>query len=90
MSRSFHQKHPTHHNSKNRIPNPFKDKEGKIWRKRKIKPYGYRGWCGYGGEKYFKRFGELALDIVDKKWARRESKKIINKELENDLKNVEK
>lgn len=81
MSRSYHQKHPTHHNPRNRIPNPFRDKEGKIWRSRRIKPYGYMGWCGWGGESYFKRFGEIMISLVDKKKARREAKKLINKEL---------
>lgn len=81
MSRSYHQKHPTAHNPKNRIPNPFKDKEGKIWRNRKIKPYGYKGWCGWGGESYFKRFGEIMLDLVDKKKIRKEARKLIYKEL---------
>lgn len=81
MSRSYHQKHPTAHNSKNRIPNPFRDKEGRVWRNRRIKPYGYMGWCGWGGESYFKRFGEIMIDLVNKRKARREAKKLISEEL---------
>lgn len=81
MSRSYHQKHPTRHNPKNRVPNPFKDKEGKIWRSRRIKPYGCIGWCGFGGEAYFKKFGEIMLSLVNKRKARREAKKLINQEL---------
>lgn len=81
MSRSFHQKHPTHHNPRNRIPNPFRDKEGKIWRNRRIRPYGLIGWRGLGGESYFKRFGEIMLDLVNKKKIRREARELIYKEL---------
>lgn len=65
MSRSYHQKHPTAHNPHNRIPNPFRDKEGDVRRDRAIRPYGYKGWCGWGGEMYFKKFGEIMVDLVN-------------------------
>lgn len=75
MSRTYNKHHPTAHNPKNRFPSPYLDNEGKVERRRKRRPYGCLGWCGYGGETYFKRFGELLLDIVDKKRVRRDIKR---------------
>lgn len=69
MSRSYNQSHPTAHCKKHRFPNPFK--------KRKMKPYGMLGWCGFGGEVYLKKFGEITIDIVSKKFARRKAKEEI-------------
>lgn len=81
MSRTYEEHHPTAHNPKNRFPSPYLDKEGKIERKRKHRAYGSQGWKGWGGETYFKKYGEIMVDIVDKKKARREAKKYIKKEL---------
>lgn len=81
MSRTFNKHHPTTRNPKNRFPSPLLNLN--TYRKRKIKPYGLKGWCGYGGEVYFKKWGEVMADIVNKKKARRDSKNIINQELIN-------
>lgn len=37
------------------------------------------------GEIYFKKYGEIMMDVVDKKKARREAKKHIENELQNQL-----
>ena len=71
MSRSKHQRHKFFHNRRN--PHPF--------RRRKIKPYGLKGWCGYGGEYYRKNLGEVCIDLVNKKQARVLAKKLIKQEL---------
>ena len=71
MSRSKHQRHKFFHNK--RQPHPF--------RNRKIKPYGLKGWCGYGGEYYRKNLGEVCIDLVNKKQARILAKKLIKQEL---------
>lgn len=34
---------------------------------------------GGGGETYFKKYGEIMMDVVDKKKARREAKKTYRK-----------
>ena len=81
MSRTYEEHHPTAHNPKNRFPSPYLDKEGKIERRRKHRAYGSQGWKGWDGETYFKKYGEVMVDVVDKKKARRESKKYIKKEL---------
>ena len=86
MSRSYGERHPTSHNPKNRVPTPFLDTEGNIGRRRKRRAYGSQGWKGYGGEVYFVKYGYIMLDIINKKKVRRESKKLINKEL-NDVYN---
>ena len=71
MSRSKHQQHKFFRNK--RQPHPF--------RNRKIKPYGLKGWCGYGGEYYRKNLGEVCIDLVNKKQARTLAKKLIKQEL---------
>ena len=71
MSRSKHQQHKFFHNR--RQPHPF--------RNRKIKPYGLKGWCGYGGEYYRKKLGEVCIDLVNKKQALTLAKKLIKQEL---------
>lgn len=38
-----------------------------------------------GGEIYFKKYGEIMMDVVDKKKARREAKKYIENELQDQL-----
>lgn len=76
---------PTAHNPKNRIPTPYLDKEGKVERRRKRRAYGSQGWKGWGGEIYFKKYGEIMMDVVDKKKARREAKKHIENELQDQL-----
>nr|DAF44770.1 MAG TPA: Extracellular mutant protein 11 [Podoviridae sp. ct8Lf7] len=38
-----------------------------------------------GGEIYFKKYGEIMMDVVDKKKARREAKKHIENELQDQL-----
>ena len=65
MSRSKHQRHKFFHNK--RQPHPY--------RNRKIKPYGLKGWCNYGGEFYRKRLGEICIDLVHKTRYRRLLKK---------------
>lgn len=75
----------TAHNPKNRIPTPYLDKEGKVERRRKRRAYGSQGWKGWGGEIYFKKYGEIMMDVVDKKKARREAKKHIENELQDQL-----
>lgn len=40
---------------------------------------------GWGGEIYFKKYGEIMMDVVDKKKARREAKKHIENELQDQL-----
>lgn len=53
-------------------PGPYLDKEGKVEHRR---AYGSQGWKGLGGEIYFKKYGEIIMDMVDKKKkARREAK----------------
>ena len=74
MTRSKHQRHKFFHNK--RQPHPY--------RNRKIKPYGLKGWCGYGGEYYRRNLGEICIDLVNKKQARTLSKKLIKQEL-NDI-----
>lgn len=69
MSRTYKEYHPTAHNPKNRIPTPYLDKEGKVERRRKRRAYGSQGWKGWGGEIYFKKYGEIMMDVVDKKKA---------------------
>lgn len=71
MSRSKHQRHKFFHNK--RQPHPY--------RNRKIKPYGLKGWCNYGGEYYRKKLGEICIDIVNKKRIRVLTKKLIKQEL---------
>lgn len=71
MSRSKHQRHKFFHNK--RQPHPY--------RNRKIKPYGLKGWCGYGGEYYRRNLGEICIDLVNKKRARVLAKKLIKQEL---------
>ena len=83
MSRTYKEHHPTAHNPKNRIPTPYLDKEGKVERRRKRRAYGSQGWKGWGGEIYFKKYGEIMMDVVDKKKARREAKKHIENELQD-------
>lgn len=39
----------------------------------------------WGGEIYFKKYGEIMMDVVDKKKARREAKKHIENELQDQL-----
>lgn len=73
------------YNPKNRIPTPYLDKEGKVERRRKRRAYGSQGWKGWGGEIYFKKYGEIMMDVVDKKKARREAKKHIENELQDQL-----
>lgn len=85
MSRTYKEHHPTAHNPKNRIPTPYLDKEGKVERRRKRRAYGSQGWKGWGGEIYFKKYGEIMMDVVDKKKARREAKKHIENELQDQL-----
>lgn len=84
MSRSKNDFHPTGHKKNNRYPRYVLgiDKNGNLkWRNRKIKPYGLKGWCGYGGEQYLRKYGEIMTDLVDKKRARQEAKKQIDYEL---------
>ena len=71
MSRSKHQQHKFFHNQRQQHP----------FRNRKIKPYGLKGWCGYGGEYYRKKLGEVCIDLVNKKQARVLAKKLIKQEL---------
>lgn len=85
MSRTYKEHHPTAHNPKNRVPTPYLDKERKVERRRKRRAYGSQGWKGWGGEIYFKKYGEIMMDVVDKKKARREAKKYIENELQDQL-----
>lgn len=78
MSRTFGEHHPVAHNPKNRFPSPYLDNEGKKERR----AYGSQGW---GGEIYFKRFGEIMIDCVNKRKARQLIKKQIREELRNEL-----
>lgn len=71
MSRSKHQRHKFFHNKQQ--PHPY--------RHRKIKPYGLKGWCGYGGEYYRRKLGEICIDLVNKKRTRALTKKLIKQEL---------
>ena len=82
MSRTYKEHHLNAHNQKNRIPTQYIDKEGKVERRRKRRAYGSQGW---GGEIYFKKYGEIMMDVVDKKKARREAKKHIENELQDQL-----
>jgi hypothetical protein len=50
-----------------------------------IEEDGSQGWKGWGGEIYFKKYGEIMMDVVDKKKARREAKKHIENELQDQL-----
>ena len=54
-------------------------------RRRKRRAYGSQGWKGWGGEIYFKRFGEIMIDCVNKRKARQLIKKQIREELRNEL-----
>lgn len=85
MSRTFDEHHPVAHNPKNRFPSPYLDNEGKKERRRKRCAYGSQGWKGWGGEIYFKRFGEIMIDCVNKRKARQLIKKQIREELRNEL-----
>lgn len=85
MSRTFGKHHPVAHNPKNRFPSPYLDNEGKKERRRKKRAYGSQGWKGWGGEIYFKRFGEIMIDCVNKRKARQLIKKQIREELRNEL-----
>lgn len=87
MSRTFDEHHPVAHNPKNRFPSPYLDNNGKKERRRKRRAYGSQGWKGLGGEKHFKRFGEVMIDCGDKRKARRLAKKQIKEELKNELQN---
>lgn len=71
--------------SEEQNPTPYLDKEGKVERRRKRRAYGSQGWKGWGGEIYFKKYGEIMMDVVDKKKARREAKKHIENELQDQL-----
>lgn len=51
MSRSRHQRHKIIKSKRIKQPYPY--------RNRKIKPYGLKGWCNYGGE--------ICVDLVNKK-----------------------
>ena len=82
MSRSYHQHHKMFRNEKH--PSPCVDNEGKQDRHRKMKAYGSKGYCGWGGEYYFKKWGEIMLDLVNKRKARREAKKQILEQLYED------
>lgn len=82
MSRTFGEHHPVAHNPKNRFPSLYLDNEGKKERRRKRRAYGSQGW---GGEIYFKRFGEIMIDCVNKRKARQLIKKQIREELRNEL-----
>lgn len=73
MSRSRNQHHPASRSGK--LPSPYLDKEGKIPRRRKRRPYGSLGWKGWGGETYFSKWGELMLDVINKRKARNDWKK---------------
>ena len=73
MSRSKHQQHRFFHSKRHKQPYPY--------RNRKIKPYGLKGWCNYGGEYYRRKLGEICVDLVNKKKARRLGKKQIKDEL---------
>ena len=83
--RTFGEHHPVAHNPKNRFPSPYLDNEGKKERRRKRRAYGSQGWKGWGGEIYFKRFGEIMIDCVNKRKARQLIKKQIREELRNEL-----
>ena len=62
MSRSKHQQHRFFHSKRHKQPHPY--------RNRKIKPYGLKGWCGYGGEYYRRKLGEIC-SIGDEEWQAR-------------------
>lgn len=79
MSRTYKEHHPTAHNPKNRFPSPYLDKEGKV--ERSIELTVLKAGKDGGGETYFKKYGEVWIDVVDKKKTRRESKEYIKKEL---------
>ena len=80
MSRTYKEHHPTAHNPKNRIPTPYLDKEGKVEEKEELMVP-----KDGGGEIYFKKYGEIMMDVIDKKKARREAKKHIENELQDQL-----
>ena len=48
-------------------------------RHRKHVPYGSKGYCGYGGEIYSKKYGLFVLDVVDKKSYRQKIKKLLKR-----------
>lgn len=75
MSRSRHQRHRFFHTKRFKQPHPY--------RHRKTKPYGLKGWCGYGGEFYRRKYGEIFVDLVNKKKYRR----ILKKELLIEVRN---
>lgn len=74
MSRTFNEQHPTTHSRHNRFPNPFKDKDGKIERKTKLKPHGVKYHVGYGAETYFRRFGDVCVYVINKNKERKLNK----------------
>lgn len=78
MSRSYNEHHKLMRGEK--FPSPYIDNSGKKSRHRKMKPYGSKGYCDNDGI-YVKKWGEICLDIVDKRKPRRDSKKQILQDL---------
>ncbi|MBP5723272.1 MAG: hypothetical protein J6X18_06840 [Bacteroidales bacterium] len=57
-------------------------------RKRKHIPYGSKGYCGYGGETYSKKYGVFITDVVDKKAFRQKIRRLLHRiRLEESLQN---
>jgi hypothetical protein len=48
-------------------------------RNRKHIPYGSKGYCGYGGECYCKKYGLFIDDVVDKKSFRQKNRMMLRK-----------
>ena len=82
MSRSYHQHHKMQR--KEKCPSPYRDNEGTQDKHRKMRPYGCLGYCGWGGEIFIKKWGEIMLDLVNKRKARRDAKKQILEQLYDD------
>jgi hypothetical protein len=66
MSRTYNEHHPSSHSKKNRVPVPYLE-DGVPRGKRKMKPYGVKS----SDEKYYKKWGEIKGDVINKSLARR-------------------
>ena len=82
MSRSYNEHHKISRTEK--CPSPYIDNEGKKKRHRKMIPYGSEGYCGFGGEFYIRKWGEILMDVVKKRKARKLAKKQILEYLNED------
>ena len=53
-------------------------------RHRKHVPYGSKGYCGYGGESYSRKYGLFIDDVVDKRAFRQKIRITLHKILEGE------